>query len=69
MARLEDLSTGVRLLGLAASGTATVESGQRIGEQGPRAIFRDANGQLGERFGYRDDEPSEFKHGVVALDD
>jgi hypothetical protein len=30
MARLEDLNTGTRLTGLAASGTATVESVQWI---------------------------------------
>ncbi len=33
VARLEDLTTGTRLTGLAASGTATVESVQWIGEQ------------------------------------
>ncbi len=58
MARLEDLSTGTRLTGLAGSGTATVESAQWIGEQGLKVIFRDADGRLGDRFVYRDDEPS-----------
>ena len=33
MAWLEDLTTGTRLTGLAASGTSTVESAQWIGEQ------------------------------------
>ena len=41
MARLEDLATGTRLTGLAASGGATVESVQWIGEQGLKVIFRD----------------------------
>ncbi len=58
MARLEDLSVGTRLTGLTASGTATVESAQWIGEQGLKVIFRDSDGHLGERFVYRDDEPS-----------
>ncbi len=54
MARLEDLATGTRLT---ASGSATVESAQWIGEQGLKVIFRDVDGHLGERFVYRDDEP------------
>ena len=58
MARLEDLTTGTRLTGLAASGTVTVESAQWIGEQCLRVIFRDSDGHLGERFVYRNDEPS-----------
>ena len=58
MARLEDLTTGTRVTGLTASGTATVESAQWIGEQGLKVIFRDADGHLGDRFVYRDDEPS-----------
>jgi hypothetical protein len=33
-------------------------SAQWIGEQGPKVIFRDAGGHLGERFVYRADEPS-----------
>ncbi len=41
MARLEDLRTGTRLTGLAASGTVTVESVQWIGEQALKVIFRD----------------------------
>ncbi len=49
MARLEDLSTGTRLTGLAASGSATVESVQWIGEQALKVIYRDGNGQLSER--------------------
>jgi len=53
MARLEDLTTGTRVT---APGSATVESAQRIGEQGVRVIYRDADGGLGERFVYRDDE-------------
>jgi hypothetical protein len=57
MPRLEDLATGTRLTGLAASGSATVESAQWIGEQGLKAIFRDSDGYLGERFVYRDDIP------------
>ena len=58
MARLEDLTTGTRVTGLTASGSATVESAQWIGEQGLKVIYRDADGGLGERFVYRDDEPS-----------
>ena len=58
MARLEDLATGTRLTGLAASGTATVESVQWIGEQALKIIYRDSDGQLGDRLLYRDDEPS-----------
>ena len=58
MARLEDLTTGTRVKGLTASGSATVESAQWIGEQGLKVIYRDADGGLGERFIYRDDEPS-----------
>ena len=107
MARLEDLATGTRLTGLAASGSTAVESVQWIGEQALRVIFRDGEGQLSERLLYHDDEPSpelvemgrpwsfdernggliqaklwdaagylrknvdpsEFKHGVLGLDD
>ena len=58
MARLEDLATGTRLTGLAASGSATVESAQWIGEQALKVIFRDGDGQLSERLLYREDEPS-----------
>jgi hypothetical protein len=58
MAKLEDLSTGTRLTGLVASGVATVESIQWVGEQALKVIFRDGEGQLGERLLYRDDEPS-----------
>ena len=58
MARLEDLTTGTRVTGLTAAGSATVESTQWIGDQGITVIFRDSDGQLGERFVYRDDEPS-----------
>jgi len=56
--RLEDLTAGTRLTGLAASGVATVESAQWIGQQAIKTIFRDSAGQLGERLLYRDDEPS-----------
>ncbi len=58
MARLEDLTTGTRLTGLAASGSATVESVQWIGEQALKVIYRDGDGQLSDRLLYRDDEPS-----------
>ncbi len=58
MARLEDLTTGTPLTGVTAAGTATVEFAQRIGEQGLKVIFRDSDGHLGDRFVYRDDEPS-----------
>jgi superfamily II DNA or RNA helicase len=58
MAKLEDLTTGTRLAGLAASGSATVESVQWIGEQALKVIFRDGDGQLRDRLLYRDDEPS-----------
>lgn len=44
MARLEDLSTETRLTGLAASGSATVESVQWIDEQALKVIFRDGEG-------------------------
>ena len=43
MARLEDLTTGTRVTGLTASGSATVESAQWIGEQGLKVIFRDSD--------------------------
>jgi hypothetical protein len=62
VARLEDLATGTRLTGLAASGSATVESTQWIGEQALKVIFRDGEGQLSERLLYRDDEPG---HGTI----
>ncbi len=55
MARLEDLATGTRL---AASGSATVASVQWIGDQALKVIYRDSEGQLGDRLLYRDDEPS-----------
>ena len=58
MARLEELATGTRLTGLAASGSATVESVQWIGEQAVKVIFRDGEGKLSDRLLYRDDEPS-----------
>ena len=56
MARLEDLATGTHVTGL--TGSATVDSAQWIGEQGLKVIIRDSDGHLGERFVYRDDEPS-----------
>ena len=34
------------------------ESVRWTGEQGVKVIYRDADGQLGERYVYRDDEPS-----------
>ncbi len=52
MARLEDLATGTRLT---ASGSATVESVQWIGEQALKVIYRDSAGQLGDRLLYRDE--------------
>jgi hypothetical protein len=58
VARLEDLTTGTRLAGLAASGTPTVESIQWIGEQALKVICRDADGRVSERLLCRDDEPS-----------
>ena len=58
MARLEDLTTGTRLTGLASAGVATVESVQWIGEQALKVIYRDSEGQLSDRLLYRDDEPS-----------
>ena len=58
MARLEDLASGTRVTGLTASGSATGESAQWIGEQGLKVIFRDSDGQPGDRLLYRDDEPS-----------
>jgi len=48
VARLEDLTTGTRLTGLASAGDATVESVQWIGEQALKVIFRDSDGQLSE---------------------
>ena len=53
MPKLEDLSAGTRLSGLVASGVATVESVQWIGQQALKVIFRDGEGQLGERLLYR----------------
>ncbi len=44
MARLEDLTTGTRVTGFTASGTATVESAQWIGDQAAKVIFRDGEG-------------------------
>ena len=44
MARVEDLTSGTRLTGLAASGSATVESVQWIGDQALKVIFRDGEG-------------------------
>ena len=58
MARLEDLTVGTRVKGLLASHVATVESAQWIGQQALKVIFRDGDGQLGDRLLYRDDEPS-----------
>ncbi len=58
MTALEDLTAGASVRGLLASGVATVESVQWIGEQAVKVIFRDGEGQLGERLLYRDDEPS-----------
>ncbi len=43
MTALEDLTAGVSVRGLQASGVATVESVQWIGEQAVKAIFRDGN--------------------------
>jgi len=48
MARLEDQTTGTRVTGLTASGSATVESARWIGEPGLKVIFRNSDGHLGE---------------------
>ena len=58
MTKLENLTAGTRLTGLAAAGVVTVESVQWIGQQALRVIFRNGGGQLDERLLYRDDEPS-----------
>ena len=58
MTVLEDLTAGASVRGLLASGVATVESVRWIGQQALKVIFRDGEGQLGERLLYRDDEPS-----------
>ena len=69
MARLEDLTTGTRVTGLTATGTATVESAQWIGEHGLKVIYRDADGGLGERFVYLHpslDIAGAGVHGAIA---
>ncbi len=43
MTALEDLTAGVSVRGLTASGFATVESVQWIGEQAVKVIFCDGN--------------------------
>ncbi len=53
MTALEDLTAGASVRGLTASGAATVESVQWIGQQALKVIFRDGEGQLGERLLYR----------------
>lgn len=58
MATFEDLTTGTRANGVTASGIATVEPVRWIGEQGLKVIYGDAVGVPGERFVYRDGEPS-----------
>ncbi len=45
MTALEDLTAGARVRGLPASGVATVESVQWIGEQAVKVIFRDGGGR------------------------
>ena len=57
MAVLEDLHTGTRVSGLAATSVATLESIQWIGQQALKVIFRAEGGQLSERLLYRDNEP------------
>ncbi len=47
-------TTGSRPTGLAASGSATVESVQWIGEQALKVIYRDSDGQLGDRLIHSD---------------
>ncbi len=45
MTTLEDLTAGASVRGLLASGAATVESVQWIGEQAVKVIFRDGEGR------------------------
>ncbi len=45
MTALEDLTAGASVRGLLASGAATVESIQSIGEQALKVIFRDGEGR------------------------
>jgi SNF2 family DNA or RNA helicase len=56
--KLEELTTGTRVKGLAASGVTIIENVQWIGDQGVKVIFKDSGGALAERLLYRDDEPT-----------
>jgi len=57
MARLEDLTAGTRMSGIAPIGVATVVSAEWIGDQAVKLVYKDTSGQYGERLVYRDDEP------------
>ena len=57
MVALEALSTGARVRGLTPKGVATVKSVIWFGDHGVEVIY-DADGTLGTRLLYRDDEPS-----------
>ncbi len=58
MTTLENLTAGASVRGLTASGAATVESVQWIGQQALKAIFRGGESHLAERLLYRDVQPS-----------
>lgn len=57
MARLEDLTVGAQVAGLATSGPAVIKSVAWFGDHAVEVIF-DAGGRLERRLVYRDDEPS-----------
>lgn len=56
MLKLEEVRKGVQIVGLDGTGTAMVVSASMVGESVAEVVYRDANGQLGERLIYRGDE-------------
>ncbi len=63
MTTLENLTAGAGVRGLLASGAATVESVQWIGEQALKVIFRDGEGR---QMRLRRADPTRAEPGMLA---
>jgi len=58
MVKLEDITPGAQLQGLAATGPATVIQVQRVGDDALTVYFKAGDGPLQERMLFREDEPA-----------
>ncbi|MCG6943634.1 MAG: RNA helicase, partial [Thiohalocapsa sp.] len=57
MVKLEDITAGVQLQGLASAGPATVIQTERVGDDALTVYFKAGDGPLDDRLLFRDDEP------------